>query len=226
MSPTDTYARRIRTEWQLFAADPARAGVTWNWPAGLQPRVLDVGCGAAQELRPFLADSRAFGVGLDLSPEAGPEALKLFARDRPQDHVAFVRAAAEQLPFCSSSFGVVICRLALPYTNNAEALAEMARVLGSNGVLFLQYHDARYYLAKLRLGLITGRLRDVLYACRVLVTGSIYHLTGVWLHGRRIKGETFQTRWLLRRELARHGLDVRRVLDSPATAPYLLIGKT
>jgi len=224
MSPIDTYVRRIRSEWQLFSDDPARV-IDWTWPAHLQPRVLDVGCGAAQELRPFLSDSRAFGVGLDVSPQAAKEAARLFAQERPQDHVAFVRAAAERLPFTSSCFDAVVCRLALPYTNNTQALAEMARVLGSDGLLFLRFHHARYYLAKLRLGLTTARAREVVYAARVLITGSFYHLTGVQLRGPHLDGETFQTLWLLKRELARHGLVVRRVIDPVPTTPYLLIAK-
>jgi SAM-dependent methyltransferase len=222
--PIDPYVRRIRTEWQLFADDPTRV-IDWTWPADLQPRVLDVGCGAAQELRPFLVDSRGFGVGIDVSPQAGPEASRLFAQQRPQDHVAFVRAAAEQLPFSNSCFDVVVCRLALPYTNNTQALAEMARVLGPGGLLFLRFHHARYYLAKLRRGVTTGRAREVLYAARVLIAGCVYHLTGVQVRGPHLDGETFQTLWLLKRELGRHGLVVRRVLDSVPTTPHLLIAK-
>jgi SAM-dependent methyltransferase len=222
---SDSYDRYVRAEWGLFARDPERTAAARDAVTGLSiARVLDVGCGAGQELRPFLRDSHTFGVGIDVSPDVGNAGRELFASEQPQSHVAFVRAAAERLPFGTSSVDLVICRLALPYTDNARALGELARVLRPGGALLLKFHHARYYTLKFREALEERRLKSAIHACRVLFAGCLYHLTGSQPRGRLTGGETFQTMWLLRRELRRHGLQVSRVLaDSDPAAPSLLI---
>jgi SAM-dependent methyltransferase len=227
VSLDDSYDRYVRAEWELFAGDPGRAAAARDALARYSTaRVLDIGCGAGQELRPFLRDATSFGVGVDLSPEVGRAGRALFARDQPSSRVAFARAAAERLPFGDSSFDVVICRLALPYTDNARALAEMARVLTPAGALLLKFHHARYYGLKLRQALAARDLKSAVHACRVLCAGCLYHLRGVQPRGRLTGGETFQTLWMLRRELRSHDLEIRRVLqDSVPAAPNLLIAR-
>ncbi len=221
-SPYDEY---VRTEWGMFSADPAREQAACQVLATTSvSRVLDIGCGAGQELRPFLRDSRRMGVGVDVSPDAGRAGRELFTREQPQSRVVFARADAERLPFDTAAFDVVICRLALPYTNNARALQEISRVLRPGGVLLLKFHHARYYLLKLREALSTGRIKSAIHACRVLASGCLYHATGVQPAWRLTGRETFQTMWMLRRELRRHGLEMQRVLDdSVPAAPSLLI---
>jgi SAM-dependent methyltransferase len=225
ISGSSTYDEYVRAEWALFAADPAR-----SLPArevvdsSAAVRVLDIGCGAGQELRPFLRDSRSLGVGVDLSPEAGRAGRQLFAAEQPGSRVGFTRAGAEHLPFGPESFDVVICRLALPYTDNARALEEMSRVLKPGGVLFLKFHHARYYLLKLREALWAGRFKSAIHASRVLLSGCLYHVTGSQRRGRLAGLETFQTVWLLERELRRFGLQMERALkDSVPAAPSLLV---
>lgn len=224
-SEDETYDRYVRREWALFARDPARAAAAREVASDLTiRRVLDIGCGAGQELRPFVRGTQTLGVGVDVSAEVGAAGRELFAREEPGSRVAFARAGAEHLPFAPFSFDVVICRLALPYTDNARALAEMARVLTSGGALILKIHHARYYTIELREALTAGRIKSAIHACRVLVAGCLYHLTGSQPRGWLTGGETFQTLWLLRRELRRHGLSVERLLpDSVPAAPTLLI---
>jgi ubiquinone/menaquinone biosynthesis C-methylase UbiE len=223
----DSYDRYVRAEWALLARDPARGAAAREAVAGLTiRRVLDIGCGAGQELRPFLDAAGAFGVGIDVAPSAGRAARALFAAEDPARRVAFARAGAEHLPFADASFDVVICRLALPYTDNARALREMARVLRPGGALFLKFQHARYYFAKFREGLTSGDVKSAVHACRVLVAGALYHVTGTQPRGNLTGGETFQTMWLLGRELRRSGLNVRRVLaDTVPAAPSLLIDR-
>jgi ubiquinone/menaquinone biosynthesis C-methylase UbiE len=228
ISASEPYDRYVRAEWALFSNQPARGTITREAVRDVEiARVLDVGCGAGQELRPFLGgSSRTLGVGVDVSAEAGHAGRELFAADYPDSRVAFIRAPAEHLPFRSASFDVVICRLALPYTDNVRALAEMARIVRPGGALILKFHHARYYGLKLWDSLATGRIKSALHACRVLLAGGVYHLTGSQPRGRIIGGETFQTMWLLERELRRLRLEVRRVLaDSVPAAPTLLIGR-
>src|SRR6267142_843513 len=47
----------------------------------------------------------------------------------PEARVHFLRGSAEDLSFPDGVFDAVICRLALPYTDNSQALAEASRVL-------------------------------------------------------------------------------------------------
>jgi SAM-dependent methyltransferase len=207
-SPYDDY---VRAEWALFAADPVRNLVGRELMSALDVhRVLDIGCGAGQEMRPFVSGRAAFGVGIDLSREAGRAGRELFRHQEPTGRIEFLRAGAEKLPFLSATFDVVICRLALPYTDNRAALGEMARVLRPGGALLLKYHHARYYTSKLKDAIGTRRLKPAIHACRVLAAGSLYHLTGRQHRNRILGAETFQTRALLRRELAPHGLAIER----------------
>ena len=220
--------RYFRAEWDLFANDPNRSLRAREAVAAFPTtRVLDIGCGAGQELRPFVADGRSFGIGIDLSPFAGVVGRSLYAAERPQDRVAFVRGTAEHLPFGASVFELAICRLALPYTDNARMLSEVARVLEPGGAFILKFHHARYYFQKLRAGLSARLFKSAIHACRVLLAGTLYHATGAQPRGRLIGKETFQTMWLLRRELARCGMEIRRLLpeDSVPAAPCLLIVK-
>lgn len=220
-----SYEAYIRSEWALFRNDPSRGAATEAAVRGLRvTRVLDIGCGAGQELRPFVRNRETLGVGVDISAEVGRTGRVLFEAEEPGSRVAFVRAPAERLPFGAATFDVVLCRLALPYTDNARALGEMARVLAPGGRLLLKFHHARYYTAELRQALAKGHVKGAIHACRVLGAGCWYHLTGRQPRGRLTGAETFQTMWLLRRELRRHGLQVQRPLpDTVPAAPSLLI---
>lgn len=219
------YTHYLRAEWDLFARDEARQTALRNATGGLTiRRVLDLGCGAAQQLRPFVSDPAVLGVGVDVAPLAPRAARALFAAACPDSRVVFVRAAAERLPFADASFDVIVCRLALPYTDNARTIGEIARVLAPGGAVLLTFHHVRFYLTELRQALQTLKPRAVLHACRVLAAGAVYHATGRQPRGRLTGGETFQTFWLLRRELRHHGLNIQRTLeDSVAAAPSLLI---
>lgn len=228
LAESTSYDRYVRAEWALFSDDAKRAQVASEILSETDvQRVLDVGCGAGQELRPFVARTGVLGVGIDLAADAGRAGQELFATELPGSRVAFMRAGAEALPFAGAAFDVVICRLALPYTSNRAALAEMRRVLRPGGVLLLTFHHARYYLLKLREAVETRQPLAAVHACRVLAAGALYHLTGRQPRNRLTGRETFQTRWLLARELRRVGLAVRSELaGSPAAAPSLVIERS
>jgi ubiquinone/menaquinone biosynthesis C-methylase UbiE len=89
-------------------------------------RVLDVGCGYGLQLAE-LADRgcRAFGVDVRANVVAKCSARGL--------RVAV--AAAEALPFRHHTMDGVVCKVVLPYTDEARALTEIARVLASGGTL-------------------------------------------------------------------------------------------
>jgi ubiquinone/menaquinone biosynthesis C-methylase UbiE len=222
------YDRYVRSEWEIFLGDATRSRETLKALAGLEVRrVVDVGCGSGQELLPFAADLGASCVGVDLAPETGHVGRALFESQAPSTRVAFVRAAAESLPFPPDSFDAAICRLALPYTDNARCLSELSRVLRPGGALLLKIHHARYYAHKLAVGLRAGELPSVLHAARVLAAGLVYQITGKQPRFRIPSRETFQTISLLRRELAFCSLEIGSELrdSNPLTPSFLIIKK-
>ena len=224
---TTKYDRYMHTEWQRFVGNPARMRASLAAVDGVEvARVLDVGCGAGQELLPFVAESKALGVGIDLDPQVGRVGRELFASSGYPDSVIFMRATAEMLPFRAQLFDVVICRIALPYMDNRRALGEMARVLRPGGILLLKIHHARFYLHELWRTLRSLRLRAVIHDLRVLVAGTMYHIFGKQPHNRLTGGEVFQTRWLLERELKRCGLSITGEMpDSNPFTPSFIITK-
>lgn len=222
---TNEYVSYVCAEWDLFIADPSRGDASLDAIRHIEvARVLDVGCGAGQELLPFVRDKKAVGVGIDIAPGAGISGRKLFATSQASANVDFVRGTAEALPFYSHSFDVIICRIALPYTNNRRTLDEISRVLRPGGVLLLKIHHARFYLRELSKSLFSLNVLVVMHDLQVLLAGMVYHVTGRQPRSYLTGKETFQTRWLLQRELRRRGLSIVREMDdsSPAAPSYLI----
>ena len=188
-------------------------------------RVLDIGCGAGQELLPF-AMAGSFCVGMDVSPDVGLIGRKLFLKEKLSQRVAFLRSAAEQIPFTSGMFDLVICRLAIPYTDNRLALTEMARILRQGGVLLLKIHHARFYIDKFWRGLMDAEPLNSVHAARVLTAGALYGLLDRQVRNRLVTNETFLSRHMLTRELGRCGLTILREMpDSNPLTPSFVIEK-
>jgi len=142
--------------------------------------------------------------------------------------VEFFCSPAETLPFDDKSFELVVCRLALPYTRNSQALAEMARVLRPGGLLILKIHHLYYYLRRLWLAICQREIRTGLSIARIIVSGMLYHMTGRQPSRGFKPREVFQTRWMLRRILAKLGLEIveeSKDSDSNRRTPVFLIVK-
>jgi ubiquinone/menaquinone biosynthesis C-methylase UbiE len=168
----------------------------------------------------------AFGVGVDMAADAGLIGRERFRCEGLERRVAFVQGDGSALPFPSGVFDLLICRVALPYMHNPSALAEMARVLRPAGLLFLKIHHAWFYVDEAWRGLLAGQLLPFVHAMRVLASGIVYHATDWHLQNRMFKAETFQSKWLLERVLARHQMVVVRELsDSNRLSPSFLIRK-
>ena len=221
------YFRAAREELLRTLEDPARVRAVAELvaPPFKVERVLDVGCGVGQALFPLAVSREAHGVGVDVSDAALRMAREVYTERLPHAKVTFSKAAAESLPFADSSFDVVNCGLALPYTDNARAIAEVARVLRPGGMFLLKIHHARYYMSLMLRGLAKLDAPSVFYGGRVLAAGALYHITGRQPRARFLN-ESFQTRRLLRRELAKHGLSIERehVNTNPLT-PHFVISK-
>ena len=221
------YDSYLRFEWDKFMNEPERSRASLELSADISiKRVLDVGCGAGQELLPFLTERNARGVATDIASDVGQVGREMYAKHAPQARVDFLRCTAENLPFVSASFDVVVCRLASPYTHNARAFAEASRVLRPGGKYFLKISGVRWYLLELKQALKERKILSVIHASRVLVAGAIYHLTRRQPRWRIPSRETFQSEWLLRWELRRHGLSIHgKTPDSNPITPSFVIFK-
>lgn len=93
-------------------------------------RLLDAGCGTGRRLR---AASASFGVGIDVTPEMLAESTGI-----EPIAVADVRC----LPFASTSFDVVWCRLVVGHLRElTDVYAELARVCRRGGdVVVTDFH--------------------------------------------------------------------------------------
>src|SRR5882762_7845029 len=112
---TNDYNEYVLREWEMFVSDPSRAQASLRATAHLDvKRVLDVGCGAGQELLPFVGDGRTLGIGIDIAPAVGQVGREKVTSYAPEARVHFVRGSAENLSFPDGAFDAVICRLALP----------------------------------------------------------------------------------------------------------------
>src|SRR5688500_15105923 len=100
------------SEWAGYTLDDY---VFANYAPGA--RVLDVGFGGGQQVRRLKSvGCRAFGIELD------PD---LAARGRAAGYPVS-RAKAEALPFRDASLDGLVCKVVIPYTDEARAIAEVA----------------------------------------------------------------------------------------------------
>lgn len=187
-------------------------------------RVLDLGCGAGQELLPFLEQTNAHCFGVDRADGLGLVTRPIF-RDRPR--ASFTQSKGEELPFADASFDVVLCRVALPYMNNCAAIAEIARILRPGGVLLLKTHAPGFYWQMIRERSRTLNPKQVAYPV-ICLAASVWHsVTGSQLENGFWRGkEVFQTTSFLVREFDKNGLEIAGSLadDNPNT-PSLIVRK-
>jgi ubiquinone/menaquinone biosynthesis C-methylase UbiE len=219
------YEEYTRDELKNFAErETAKRYLLVEAVRDLKPqKILDVGCGAGQELLPFLEKTDAFAVGVDSAEMLGEVTKTVFAGEKK---AVFVRSKAEDLPFAEASFDVVLCRVALPYMNNRQAIAEISRVLKPKGVLLLKTHAPRFYFAMIRQRLKTRSLRQIAYPLICLAASSWHLLTGQQLQKGFWRGkEIFQTRAFLEREFAKNNLKITSFLadDNPKTPSFVVI---
>src|SRR5215210_513601 len=176
MDPFRADSNYFAAEWEMFKANPERASALLEAADKIRvERVLDIGCGAGQEMLPFVA-AGATGIGIDLIPEAGVTGRAMFAREQLSERVSFLVSSGTKMPFDDSSFDVLICRVALMYMDNKAALAEMSRILRPKSILFLKYHGPAYYCWKFVNGLRSGYFKSAIHASRVLGAGIAYQL--------------------------------------------------
>jgi ubiquinone/menaquinone biosynthesis C-methylase UbiE len=203
------HAEYVRAEWRRYHEQGAPLAALASRIVPGARLALDVGCGAGQELLPYLG---ATAVGID-PQRSGLVAGRALFEESGLRAPALLQGAAETLPFAGAAFDVVICRLALPYAGVRRALAEMARVLRPGGALVLQIHHLRYYLRQARRA---QDLRELSHALRVIANGVVFQLTGLQ------PGETFLLLGTLGRRLAEAGIEVVEIDERDRAAPIVL----
>lgn len=190
--------------------------------------VLDVGCGAGQEILPFLEKTNAFCVGIDFADELGEVTQEVFRGKNYENRFAFVRSKGEEIPFADESFDVVLCRVALPYMNNRETFAEISRILRVNGTFLLKTHAPAFYFGMIRERFFSFNPKQIAYPIICLTGGIIHSLSGKQLQNGFWRGkEIYQTQKFIERECARNGLKIEGFLsdDNPETPSFVIVKK-
>ena len=229
MTTLDTYQEYAQNAIANFALKDAESRYLFvNAVKDLRvERVLDVGCGAGQELVPFVEKTGAFCVGVDVAAELGAVASEFFKRINSENRVAFTRSDGESLPFAAESFDVVLCRVALPYMDNRRTIAEIGRVLRPGGVFLLKTHAPAFYLGMIRQRWKSFSPKQIAYPLICLAGGTWHLLTGKQLRDGFWKGkEVYQTRGFLEREFEKNNLRIIGFLsDTNVETPSFVIKK-
>lgn len=172
-----------------------------DYPYGFAPRsvVIDVGCGEGAQLEKLLSEGH-FAAGVELNPE----------RVLPAARSRVVQARAEALPFGDSCADGVLIKVVLPYTDDGQAIAEIARVLKPGGRCILVGHGTGYSLRYLTR---FGEWRLAVYGLRTIVNSAVFFTTGRRLPG--FWGDTIvQTGGRLRRLYRNNGLELTAEIPS------------
>jgi demethylmenaquinone methyltransferase / 2-methoxy-6-polyprenyl-1,4-benzoquinol methylase len=221
----DSYNDYISLEWEKFEKDKTRYKPMLEATNLVKVRrVLDIGCGAGQELLPFI-ENGAFGVGIDVTPFVGQVGRRKYAEKGMQNQVSFANASGNELPFADESFDVLICRGALMFMNVKKALSEMSRVLAKNGRFFLMFQAPNYYWWKMGEGFKRNQIKNAIHASRVLISGTWFSLSGKQSYNRLTAGgETFVSRKTLKRDLKEINLEIIGEMPdtNPQTPSYII----
>lgn len=157
--------------------------------------ILDVGCGIGQTLVSLELNNDDLSisadrllVGIDIEHESLAFGHEQF------DSVSFANSAAEMLPFADNSFDLIISRVALPYTDIPQALAEMHRVTKPGGRVWITLHPKRKTLAQFVSAIKAFRLKDIIFRSYILANGLSFHVAGkLFEFPFNKKTESFQT---------------------------------
>jgi SAM-dependent methyltransferase len=164
--------------------------------------VLDIGFGGGEQMaRLGRAGNRALGVEVD----------RWLARRAREKGLSVCVGEAERLPVASASFDGVISKVVIPYTDEARAIAEIARALKPGAAGRVSYHGAGYFLKYLLTG---SQWKRRAYGARVLAATWWYALRGTRLPGF-LGDSLYQSRRRLAAHYRRAGLELVEDHNSP-----------
>lgn len=166
-------------------------------------RILDLGCGAGQTLIATNFEPGTTVIGLDVDKSA-------LSLGRQLDKtICFVCARAESLPFQSEYFDFVFSRVALPYMQVHQSVAEIWRVLKTGGRIWLVLHPYSMVLKETLGALRRLQIRRLVVCLYVIANGIALNSVGKEFHLPFRKGyyESFQTINGIRKLLRKIGFD-------------------
>jgi len=161
-------------------------------------RVLDLGCGSAQDLASWGVTASDEVTGLDIDDN------RLIAARVRFPNRTFLRGSGECLPFEDESFDRAISAVALPYMNIQKTLAEIHRVLVPGGRLSLSLHPPSFTIAELLHNAIPKPV-PTLFRLYVMANGLLFQCTGKTFGLPNGRTESFQTERGMRIALNRAG---------------------
>lgn len=157
-----------------IALDPTRPEHLLPDLHSCEKGVVDVGCGVGQlfvakdaEIRPGVV---RYGVDFDAEAIA-------YARHRWPHLAEFIHAKAESLPIPSASVDWYVSRVALPYTDVRQSLAEAGRVLTDHGHLWITLHPAQMVWREFVSAVVHAHPRSAITRAIVLFNGVTFHVT-------------------------------------------------
>lgn len=171
--------------------------------------ILDVGCGAGAWL-PALARVNSMVIGVE-PDRAVVESARL--RVSSTSNVRIQAMAAESLEFPPESFDAVVCFTVLPYLDHVRALAEMARVLRTNGRLVLGTVGTGYYARHAAAAIARGKARAIRYGVDPIIVTVARTIAGEHVAPRSLKAWTTRA---VQRAVEAHGLRVDAVVRTSA----------
>jgi SAM-dependent methyltransferase len=127
--------------------------------------VVDVGCGYCRQLESLRVQG-AIAIGVEPDLQLVERASSMGLDVRP--------GTAEALPLPDALADRVICKVVLPYTDEARAIREIGRVLRHDGTLVASYHGVGYFLRYLLQG---PSFKQRFYGARTIVNTWWYVLT-------------------------------------------------
>ncbi|MCY7377252.1 MAG: class I SAM-dependent methyltransferase [Pyrinomonadaceae bacterium] len=229
MTTISNYEEYARAALDKFARqDAAEKYLLVDALKDLKPQtILDLGCGAGQDILPFVEKTAAFCIGLDYAAELGAIVGSVFGKGESKNQTAFVRSTGEKMPFADASFDAVLCRVALPYMHNRRTIAEVARVLKTGGVILLKTHAPAFYFELLKNRAKTFNPKQIAYPLICLAGSGWHQMTGKQLTAGFWAGkEIFQTEAFIKSECAKNNLRIERQLaDTNAQTPSFFIRK-
>ena len=183
-------------------------------PLGSDSVFLDLGCGAGPALVKACEFAPRLVIGLDMD-RGSLLAAKALLKSEHQKYL-LVQGDMTSLPFKPEAFSHLCCRLAIPYVDQKQTVAEIGRVLDRRGRIFLQLHSWRFYVRLLLKQF--GRWKRVVLNGFCLLNGLIFHITGLQLVVPLKKGdyqELHQTERGIRNLLAGVNIKTTWVEGSP-----------
>lgn len=169
MDDSSDHKRTVRQEFTKQAEDYAKSSILTDpekidslvqaTGASSEARVLEVATGPGHVAFGFAAECDQV-VGIDIT-EAQLEIATEQKEERDVDNVRFERGDAEDLPYESDSFDVVVCRLAFHHFEDPSlVMEEMARVCRPNGTIAIDDIVVSEFSARASYQNTFERLRD------------------------------------------------------------------